>query len=397
MERTAFIIAEYDPFHNGHALHIRKTREASAETVVVIMSGNFIQRGDIAMCDKSLRTQMALEGGADLVLENPLKYVLSGARYFAEGAIGAIKSTGIKGTISFGASADVDTFKTLAGYLDTQEIQEKIRSISEEKHVPLAYAVQETVAELLPDHADILKDPNNVLAVEYMRAATRKGLQTDWFRVPRDTVPHDGENTFESLASGKKIRSLIYGHDAQYNDYCPETTVSLLEREIGEGSAPADRIKFDAGFYSRLLTLTSKDLVAVNGVSQGFDNRLIDAIQDCTSLQELYDTVKMKRFTHSRVRQAVVSAVLGIKKADLTRENPYLRVLGFSDRGRELLRDIRDHSTVPVVMNLSEAPLSRERTLDETAGKLYDLCRPKPRGGRAEYLVKPVILHATER
>ena len=396
MKDIAFIIVEYDPFHNGHAWQIEQTRAVGARYVVCILSGNFVQRGDIAMCDKMTRAKMALAGGADLILENPLKYVLSGASYFAKGGIEAIRHSGLEGTLSFGASASAEQLTSLSAILQRPEMKKRINGYTETRHVPLAYAVQRMTEEIKPGAADLLKDPNNVLALEYISAAAGEP-SVDFFAVPRTTVLHDAISPEGRFASGKTIRQLLCSDPDAASTFLPAYTSRILAQEAEKGSFPSKREIFSAFSFGRLLSLTREELVTVNGIAQGLENRLLDAMKEQTDLQGLYDAVKTKRFTHARVRQAVVSAVLGIKKADLARENPYLRVLGFNDRGQELLHEMRSRSRCPIVMNLSQAPHSHERTLDEFAGKVFDLCRPVPFGGAAEYRAKPVILHTKAR
>ncbi len=396
MKDIAFIIAEYDPFHNGHARQIEQTRAAGAQYVVCILSGNFVQRGDIAMCDKMIRAEMALAGGADLILENPLKYVLSGATYFARGGVETILHSGLEGTLSFGASASAEQLISLSAMLREPETEEKIYSHARTRHIPLAYAVQHVAEKIAPEAAGLLKDPNNVLALEYIAAAAGEP-SIDFFAVPRTTVLHDAISHEGRFASGKTIRQLLRSDSDAAAVFLPASTRGILTAATEKGSCPSVRDAYSAVSFGRLLSLTREELVAVNGITEGLENRLLDEIKKQTSLQDLYDAVKTKRFTHARIRQAVVSAVLGVKKADLARENPYLRVLGFNDRGQELLHEMRAQSRCPIVMNLSQAPLSHERTLDAFAGKIFDLCRPVPFGGAVEYRAKPVIVHTKAR
>lgn len=396
MRTIAFIIAEYDPFHNGHLRHLRATKEAGAKHIVVILSGNFVQRGDIAMCSKHMRTEMALSCGADLVLENPVKYVLSGAGRFAEGAIRTIKNSGLTGTLSFGASTSVMNLNKTANLISAPDFQSKIAEYSAESRVPFPYAVQAIVRETDKELSEVLKDPNNVLAMEYILSAKRFGLDCDCFAVERNAAQHNDVKTFGRYASGKTVREFLYAGDPIWQTFCPEKTIEILKTGMNAG-ALVDKKKWSDLAYGRLLDLSRESLSGINGVTEGFENRLYKGILASTDLYALADLVKTKRFTHARIRQALISAVLGIKKADLEREQPYIRVLGANEEGRKLLREIRNRSAVPVVMNLSEAPLCPERDLDALSGKLYDLSRPAPFGGRTEYEQRPVIIPATGR
>lgn len=393
MRKTAFIISEYNPFHNGHKYHIEKTREAGADTVIAVMSGNFVQRGEIAFCDKMFRTQAAVKNGVDLVIENPVKYVLSGASFFALGAMNAIRNTGIEGTLSFGASANPEELTFLADLLSDEEIINKITAYSLQNGSTYAFALQKIAEAEFSGAARILSDPNNILALEYIKAAKKTGLNIDFFCLKRTEVLHDQNLPAGNIASAKFIRdefSSGRGENA-LSLYTPENIRHCLSEKIGRGELPPDRGKFSSAVMSRLLTLTAQELEKTNGVSAGLENRIIAAVKETAELENLYDSIKTKKYTHARIRQIILSAALGIEKADLDRENPYMRVLGFHQKGRGLLGLIRQNAGVPVIMNLSEAPQGREREIDYLSGKIYDICRPVPWNRNAEYVSKPYV------
>ena len=392
MRNTAFIVCEYNPFHNGHALHIQKTRAAGAERVICLMSGNFVQRGEIAFFDKSTRAQCAINNGADLVLELPLKYVVSGAQYFAKGAAEIIAALGIKGTLSFGASADVAALERLAAFTSDMVTLQKAQDLSLQRGIPFAYAVQNTVRDIDAGSACNLNDPNNVLAIEYIKALRAQKSDTELFAVER-TLSHDAEHPLGNVASAKYLRDgmLDAGAPDAYMKYLPENTRELIAALWGKGSLPANRTKFSAAAMARLIALSAEDFLQINGVNQGLENRILQCMRNESDLYTLFDSVKTKRFTHARIRQILISAVLGVKKEALERKNPYVRVLGMNQTGRTIFRELNETADVPLIMNLSEAPQCEERELDVFSGKLYDICRPVPLHKNPEYFVKPYV------
>ena len=392
MRNTAFIVCEYDPFHNGHAIHIRKTRESGAQRIVCIMSGNFVQRGEIAFCDKLTRARFAIENGADLVLELPLKYVVSGAPYFAKGAAQVIRALQLPGTLSFGASAPSDLLEMLASVTSDSGILSQATAYSEEHGASFAQALQTVVGFTLPDAAKALSDPNNILAVEYIKALRAADADADLFAVPRSLL-HDALTPEVGIASARYLREAMRTADSSRvcENYVPSGVYHLLCEEWEKGSLPSDKAKFSVAAMARLADMNEQDLLAVNGVNQGLENRIVQCMKDCSDLYLLFDAVKTKRFTHARIRQILISAVLGIKKEALERNNPYVRVLGMNKEGRELLRELHKSTEIPLIMNLSEAPECEERQLDVRSGRLYDLCRPVPLNKNPEYALKPYV------
>ncbi len=392
MRDTAFIICEYNPFHNGHALHIKETRKAGAKNIVCVMSGNFVQRGEAAFCDKTTRAEFAIKNGADLVLELPLKYVVSGAPRFAEGAVNVIKSLKTQGTLSFGASADLEELKLLAAYSSDPKVLANACEYSKIHGTTFAHSIHKVMLEVYPAADILFRDANNILASEYIKAMRRCGCDLDLFAVKRTSI-HDSLFPETHVASAKHIRESMYRDCSPEpcKPFLPESVLSVLKTEWQRGSLPTDRTKLSVAAMSRLYLLSANDFRSVNGVNQGLENRILQCIKNTSDLYLLCDAVKTKRFTHARIRQILISAFLGIKKEALERPNPYIRVLGMNQKGRALLREYRETSDVPLIMNLSEAPDCEERSLDANSGQLYDLCRPIPFNKSPEYAIKPYV------
>ncbi len=391
MKETAFIVCEYNPFHNGHLQHLNRTRDAGAKRIVCIMSGNFVQRGEIAVCDKFTRARFAVQNGADLVVELPAKYVLSGAGHFARGAVEVIKQTGLAGTLSFGASASAEMLSKAVEDLSAPYYRQAAAEYCLKQGVTFASALQRIAEEQNQNLAEILRDPNNILAIEYLQAIKDIGVCADYHEVKRE-VRHDSDDVNRGICSAKKIRELIYCRSwTEVEAVVPQNVYEVLLREEEQGMLPGDKEKFSAAAMAVLCNKTADDLLKVNAVNQGLENRILSCIKNESDLFALYDAVKTKRYTHARIRQILVSSILGINKASLEQPQPYIRVLGMSQTGRAMIHELREKACVPVIMNLSEAPRGEARTLDERCGKLYDICRPRPMKKNTEYAGIPYV------
>lgn len=406
--KTAFIIAEYNPFHNGHLYHIEQTRKALApDYIAAVMSGNFVQRGDIAICDKYLRAEAAARCGLDLVVELPVKYAVSNASRFARGAVETIRAFGVEGAISFGASGSLAELKTAAEALSDPDMCSRIEQLSkgEGKTFPAAFdSVLRSCGRA--ETADMLKDPNNVLAIEYLRNI-QKTDRLFAYAVDREAkYAHDAPVPSDRFASAAFLREAIY---KSYNasselyilnnlvDYVPRTALELLNNAVSEGAFPVDRDKFDAAAYSRLLTMSSDSFCKIDNVNQGLENRITEAIKNNSSPFDAICDIKSKRHTMARLRQIFMSAVLGVTKEDVVSPPSYIRVLAFNEKGRELLGRIRGTALLPIAANLSDVvsldSCKRDVVLEYASDKLFDLCLPRPRGGNRPYQAHAVYVN----
>lgn len=338
-ETTAAIIAEYNPFHNGHAYHIAQTRAMTgAKTIVVIMSGNFVQRGDCAICDKFSRTRMALAGGADLVLELPLPFACATAETFAAGGVGIADALGCVDYLSFGTECgDVQQLTAAAKAVSDSTLKPLLdKFLAEGK--PFAAARTEAVREAYGDDmAALLCLPNNTLAIEYLRALDRLHSGIQPIGILREGAAHDSADTSGSFASATAIRRMLSdGARDNAAKFLPESSWELLCAPIEQGSAPADITRCERAILARLRGMTREQLANLPDISEGLENRIFESVRHAVSLDELYAAVKSKRYSHARVRRIVLSSFLGIRAVHSQRL-PYLRILGMNARGRLLL------------------------------------------------------------
>lgn len=375
--RIAGIIAEYNPFHLGHKYHIEKTSEAGATHVAVVMSGSVVQRGDIACMNAHERAEAAINGGADLVLELPPQYALSAARDFARAGVNIFRRLGCVDMLSFGAeTADVARLEAALTAIESAEL--KIKA-----YMSAGRTYPQAAAEVCgKEVAEVISGQNNTLALEYLRALRGSGIEP--FAVAR-TVPHDGETTRGCYASASQIRKILRdgGNAEKFLGYEPNTQeLSFIEN--GEKAVFWSLARMDKANFER---------VPYCGELAG---RLYQASRRAESLDEVFDAVKSRNFTHARVRRTVMLAALGVTKNDME-ILPFVRVLALNRRGMEILREVRGTSQIEAgdsLKALSEISdeAKRQAEIIEAASRLQSLCRNDGKAGVSEYKRRAAVV-----
>lgn len=331
------IVAEYNPFHTGHLYHLEVSKaRATADGVVAVMSGNFVQRGECAMYDKFTRSRMAIAAGVDLVLELPFLYATSSADYFAQGAVDILLDSRAVHSISFGAeSADVKTLREIASVLVEKKssIDHLFRIYSAEGHsYPIAH--QKALSHFT---TKVLRSPNDLLALQYVRRLTERGSDLEILSIPRKGVSHHQSATqIRQAAREGEIISIL-----------PSTS-----QEPARDKSPL----FPEAFFEEILfsLLTSRDLGRIYGVEEGLDNLLISEAKKAGSLEELLDAVKSKRYTRTRLSRLLFHQLFHVYKEDMEelRGTVYLRPLAFNETGQEILKRMKEESPLPIISNI---------------------------------------------
>ena len=390
------VVAEYNPFHNGHAVHIARTREMLDMPVIAIMSGHFTQRGDAAVQRKHVRAEAAVRCGVDLVLELPLPFAAAGAEYFAFGAVSLLAATGVVGHISF--SSEYGDAKLLAAYahrLMDGDLQTAIKSIYD-SGVCYPVARQRAVERAGMD-GKILISPNNILGIEYIKALRALGSPITPVSFKREGAAHDQAGTDGSIASASHIRSLLLaGEHEKAAKYMPPQVMELYRAEMRDGRAPVSLENDQRGVISYLRRLSSEDFSQVADATEGLGDRIASAVRQCCTLRAIYDTAKTKRYTHSRIRRIVLCAYLGLYVSSRPAAPPYIRPLAFNDTGRALLADMRIKSAVPVLTRPAGPYVTDQaRELMLTEARATDLCNaaaPAYRPAGEEFRLPPVYI-----
>lgn len=345
------IVGEYNPFHYGHKHHIAETKRLLGEDcpVVCAMSGDFIQRGEAAVYSKFARAEAAVRSGVDLVLELPPAWALSSAEGFARGAVGLLGSIGVVTHLSFGSECgEVEPLETLAEILLDPLIGADIRrELEAQEGIPFAAARQRAVAKRAGELSGQLETPNNILAVEYIKAVYEQGLSIKPVTVQRFGSGHDKMSESGHKSAAEIRRALANGADISAS--VPGSAYEIYRREDKLGRGPVLMENLESAMISRLRMLPDSAFAALPDAGEGLNNRLARAAREESGLDAVIAAAKSKRYALSRIRRMVMCAVLGIS-ADMSRETPpYARVLAANARGCALLREMEGKARIPVI------------------------------------------------
>ena len=385
MKVTA-IVAEYNPFHNGHKYHIEETRKKTDDSfIMAIMSGNFVQRGEPAILEKRKRAEIALRNGADLVVELPTPWATASAERFARGAIYIAHQAGIVDNLSFGCEDDdIPTLEQIARVLSDNVYSREIKKYYDDNLCSYPEARAAVVSEILgKDCTKLMMKPNNILGIEYLKAIRSFRSDITPIGIKRNSVGHDSASARNNMTSAMNIRNLIKtGKD--YSLFVPENSASVFNESIENSTFPAIYGNLETAILAHLRKMRPSDFADVPDVAEGIEHRIIDAVKTSSSLGEIFDKVKTKRYTHSRIRRIILSSFLGIKTEDVVSLPPYIRVLGLNDNGRLMLREMKNKYFVPVIMKYSDVKYlddtaKRIFMLESTITDLYNLCLPEIR------------------
>lgn len=339
------IIAEFNPLHKGHEYLIKKAKEKGM--VACVISGNFVQRGDTAIVDKEYRTKAALKAGADIVIELPVLWSMSTAQNFALGGVSALYYAGCN-RIMFGSeSGDIKSLYKTAEILLSDEF--KIHLEAElSKGITFAKARQ-NAAELCGCEKDILSGANNNLGIEYIIAAKTFGFDIEFETVSRKGAAHDSKLEDE-FVSASLLREKLLKNDIEFvRKYTPENTVEFLDK-----NNLSDINRIDRAILSVLRTKTLEDFSRLPDISEGVENKLFSSVRVAKSLEELYNSIKVKRYTMARIRRLCLSAYLGFDNSFFMKPIPYIRVLGLNDNGKQIISEKLSNSPVSIVARTSD-------------------------------------------
>lgn len=392
---VAGVVAEFNPFHRGHAYLLREIKQRGADATVVVMSGCFVQRGEPSVLSTAARTEAALRGGADLVLELPLPWSMAGAQRFALGGVGMLDAVGVADTLFFGSECgDMALLQKTSSLLNGDAIALPLKQALAEG-LPFAVAREKAIASFAPDCAAVLQNPNDILGVEYLNALSALGSKMNAACVKRVGVGHDKEAE-GAWASGSALREMLKKGD-KISPYIPAFIEEILQKEREQGRAPACILPLERAVLSRMRGISVAELQGVPDVSEGLENRILQAADRASNLEELYAFAKTKRFSHARIRRVVAGAFLGLTAADGVGLPPYAAVLGFTEKGQNLLKDMKTKSRIPVVMKHGDVAALDERgqriyALQCHAADQYALCLPKPAPCGEYQRTNPVIL-----
>ncbi|MCF0125415.1 MAG: nucleotidyltransferase [Clostridia bacterium] len=355
MGKVLGIIGEYNPFHNGHLYHIEQSKKLTgANYTVAIISGNFMQRGSTAIMDKWSRAETALRNGIDLVIELPVLFALSSAENFCDGAIKILNELKVVDYLSFGAeTSDIDILKDIADIFYKEPREYKAFLANElKKGVSFPKARENALSIFLrqennPNTAKYLSAisaPNNILGIEYIKALKKYKSKIKPVSIARFEAGYNDKKIHNNIASATAIRNIIKNNNFDVlPKLLPETSLSILLKNIKEGRAVPDLSVFEKQIIYNLRKMTIAEIAELADVSEGLENLLKNSANSCNNLFDLLDSIKSKRYTLTRLQRIMLYLLLGITKKDISiskKTTPYVRVLGFNERGKFLLSEI---------------------------------------------------------
>jgi len=376
---TVGIICEYNPLHKGHQkqlAHVRATVGPDGG-IVCLMSGNFVQRGSPAIVDKMRRAKAAVLCGADLVLELPVVYALSSAEGFAFGGVGIL--SGFCQKLCFGAAtADAEQLMALAQALLSPAFFENLRSqLDKGLSFP---ATRQAVLQAMGIDASPLEQPNNILAVEYCKAILSQGCDLEPMVIHREGSYHAAQANDENPSATAVRMQMLHG--GSWQEYIPAQAAHCFLDAPLHAIAPAER-----AILAKLRCMTDAEFEALPYGSEGLWRKLMHAARSEATLDGILAAVKSKRYTRSRLDRMLMCAFLGITKRELETKAPYVRVLAFNDRGREILRQARLTGDFPNIGQSMEHPYQALENRCSDLYGLFSLNGPEAPGAEEAYRV----------
>ncbi len=349
MSRVLGIVAEYNPFHNGHAYHIKQSKQISnCRYTVCVMSGNFTQRGSCSLIDKWSKAKMAIENGVDLVIELPVLYATSSAENFAFGAVQILDSLKIVDDISFGAEcSDIQILSEIADVLYREpKAFKSILAHELDKGVSFPKARENALLMYLNNtkrYLNILSAPNNILGIEYLKALKLLDSHLVPHVVERIEADYNSYGISGNIASSTAIRNIVKsGNFKVLPKILPESSYSVLMENIKFGHVVSDISSFEKEILYVLRKMSIDEIKNLPDVNEGLENILKKAANSCNSVIEFLNIVKSKRYTNTRIQRILLYSLLGITKKDMQiskKVNPYIRVLGMNKRGEFILSE----------------------------------------------------------
>ena len=379
--KIAGIIAEYNPFHNGHLYQIEKTKkELNSDCIIAVMSGNFVMRGEPALFNKFLRAKSAVLNGVDLVIELPVPYALSSAEYFARGGVSILNSLNSVDFISFGAENDnLASLSSLADKLNSEKIKTKVKE-NQKEGIPVFSAI---AREFSHEENEILKMSNNILAINYLKALKEINSPITPFPVKRKNTEYNDSLPKDNFISATGMREFLKeGKDI--SPFMPEAAYNLI-KDI----SPVFEEEFDKAISYILRIKSPDELIKYPDVSEGLENLMAKAVREAFTVKEIAGFIKSKRYAYTRIKRILFNILLDIPKNEREKKPGYARVLGFSERGKELMAYLNKRSEIPIITNptRSHYDLYPGLSLDLKASDIYSIICGKKGGNLNKILL----------
>ena len=401
MGKRIGIIAEYNPFHNGHLYQIQKAKELTgADTVIAVMSGNFTQRGDTSLINKFEKAKIALQNEVDMVIELPTIYSISSAENFALGGVKILNEIGNIDYLVFGIEEEnLEKLQAIADVLVNEDDEFK-RNIKEELDKGNSYPKAREIAlkKVLSSEnvKNIMQKPNNILAIEYLKALKITNSKIKPFAIKRKNTMHNDENINENYASGTYIRKLfIENNFNEIKKVVPKYTYERLLELKNQGTYVSSINDFSDIVIYKIRTMTKEEISQIADVNEGLENSIKLASTTCKTIDEIIDKVSTKRYTKTRISRILTYILLDITKSEMEQSknaNQYIRVLGINKKCEGILKTINNNKLITSLKKFEEN--NRENQLlniDKKATEIYTIKYPKSVQANLDYTSKFII------
>lgn len=366
--KTVGIVAEYNPFHNGHLYQINQVKKiTNADYVIVVMSGNFVQRGNPAILDKYARTKMALKNNVDAVFEIPVCYATASAEYFAYGAVNLLQKLGVVDYLCFGSEcADLPLMKIIADYLieepsSYKEALLRFQKSGETYPKARALAISETLSSSSyssQEISEVLTSPNNILGIEYLKALSKLGSTIQPITIRREGASYHSEQLNENNPSATAIRKhIIEANLSLKASNLPSACIDILTKAY-QHTCPITPDDFSSLLYYQLL-MKANEIATFQDVSDDLSNRIQKLLTPALSFTSFAQDLKTKQLTATRIQRTLLHILLNLKQTDFdfyhSNQIMYARLLGFRKTSSTILREIQTRIHIPFITKVADA------------------------------------------
>ena len=402
--KVAAIISEYNPFHNGHEYQVKKIREMlGADTAVIaIMSGNFTQRGEIAVADKTVRARAALECGVNLVLELPFPFSMSSAEFFAKSGVKIAHEIGVVDYLVFGSeSGNVSELSDIAAITESEEYSLTLDSLTNDKeYKDYGYPELCQIAISKVYGKTIDRDfftPNNILAIEYIKAILNLGSGIIPLTIRREGAGYlDIINPMTEYQSASAIREELSDGNLSALNFVPDNAKEIYLNTINEGRMPSDVSRLDYSVISSFRLNSPTANPDIQDAAGGLYNRLCEMSAEATSISSLTAMTDTKKYTKARIRRAIWNTYFGVTSSDVRALPSYTQVLAMDNIGRSVLKIIKKTSDFPVITKPSSyrefgEDVIKQKETSIKADTIYGLTLKNPYSGRFALTFTPYV------
>ena len=403
--KTVAIIAEYNPFHSGHEYQIKKIREEFGDDtgIIAIMSGNYTQRGEIAIMDKSLRAECAVRCGVNLVLELPFPFSSSSAEFFSKSGVRIADSLGVVDYLSFGSECgSIDQLVSVAEKMNSNEYNTELKNnLTAKSTRTLGYPqiCEHTYTKLYGAIPEVdISTPNNILALEYIKALNNIKSSIKPHTIKRVGSGYSEENIQNSEhQSASAIRKLITDDVVSAAKYIPKALKNILIDNFEAKNFPCNCERIAAAIISKFRINSPTESADFHDAGGGLYNRLQSASFEATKISKLIELADTKKFTTARIRRAVWFSFFGVTSSEVKELPLYTQVLAMDNVGKSILKQIKKISDFPILTKPSarsalQGDAKRQKLLTDKCDSIFQLTKPKDVSGNLSLLTSPFVM-----